>query len=196
MKSKEWLDRQNRDFYVKKAKKIGYLSRSAFKILEIEKKFSLINNSTNILELGSAPGGWSQVIFELNDTVKMYAFDLLDMKFNHQNMKFIKENFLTYDYSKIPHKFDLILSDIAPNTTGHQTTDHLRISSMIEDIISVLDLIASPSSSFVFKIWKGSEEMNIINKLKKKYKKVSYFKPQSSRTKSSEIFIVAQKLNH
>ena len=196
MKSKEWLDRQNRDFYVKKAKKIGYVSRSAYKILEIEKKFKLINNSKNILELGSAPGGWSQVIFELKDTVKMYAFDLLDMKFNHPNMKFIKENFLTYDYSKIPHKFDLILSDIAPNTTGHQTTDHLRMSSIIEDIISVLDLIALPSSSFVFKIWKGSEEIDIINKLKKKYKKVSYFKPQSSRTKSSEIFIVALKFIH
>ncbi len=196
MKSKEWLDRQNRDFYVKKAKKIGYVSRSAYKILEIEKKFKLINNSKNILELGSAPGGWSQVIFELKDTVKMYAFDLLDMKFKHPNMKFIKENFLTYDYSKIPHKFDLILSDIAPNTTGHQTTDHLRISSIIEDIISVLDLIALPSSSFVFKIWKGSEEIDIINKLKKKYKKVSYFKPQSSRTKSSEIFIVALKFIH
>lgn len=196
MKSKEWLDRQNRDFYVKKAKKIGYVSRSAYKILEIEKKFKLINNSKNILELGSSPGGWSQVVFELKDTVKMYAFDLLDMKFNHPNMKFIKENFLTYDYSKIPHKFDLILSDIAPNTTGHQTTDHLRMSSIIEDIISVLDLIALPSSSFVFKIWKGSEEIDIINKLKKKYKKVSYFKPQSSRTKSSEIFIVAQKFIH
>ena len=196
MKSKEWLDRQNRDFYVKKAKKIGYVSRSAYKIIEIEKKFKLINNSKNILELGSAPGGWSQVIFELKDTVKMYAFDLLDMKFKHPNMKFIKENFLTYDYSKIPHKFDLILSDIAPNTTGHQTTDHLRMSSIIEDIISVLDLIALPSSSFVFKIWKGSEEIDIINKLKKKYKKVSYFKPQSSRTKSSEIFIVAQKFIH
>ena len=196
MKSKEWLDRQNRDFYVKKAKKIGYVSRSAYKILEIEKKFKLINNSKNILELGSAPGGWSQVVFELKDTVKMYAFDLLDMKFNHPNMEFIKENFLTYDYSKIPHKFDLILSDIAPNTTGHQTTDHLRMSSIIEDIISVLDLIALPSSSFVFKIWKGSEEIDIINKLKKKYKKVSYFKPQSSRTKSSEIFIVAQKFIH
>lgn len=196
MKSKEWLDRQNRDFYVKKAKKIGYVSRSAYKILEIEKKFKLINNSKNILELGSAPGGWSQVVFELKDTVKMYAFDLLDMKFKHPNMKFIKENFLTYDYSKIPHKFDLILSDIAPNTTGHQITDHLRMSSIIEDIISVLDLIALPSSSFVFKIWKGSEEIDIINKLKKKYKKVSYFKPQSSRTKSSEIFIVAQKFIH
>jgi 23S rRNA (uridine2552-2'-O)-methyltransferase len=196
MKSKEWLDRQNRDFYVKKAKKIGYVSRSAYKILEIEKKFKLINNSKNILELGSAPGGWSQVIFELKDTVKMYAFDLLDMKFNHPNMKFIKENFLTYDYSKIPHKFDLILSDIALKHNGHQTTDHLRMSSIIEDIISVLDLIALPSSSFVFKIWKGSEEIDIINKLKKKYKKVSYFKPQSSRTKSSEIFIVAQKFIH
>ena len=196
MKSKEWLDRQNRDFYVKKAKKIGYVSRSAYKILEIEKKFKLINNSKDILELGSAPGGWSQVVFELKNTVNMYAFDLLDMKFNHPNMKFIKENFLTYDYSKIPHKFDLILSDIAPNTTGHQTTDHLRMSSIIEDIISVLDLIALPSSSFVFKIWKGSEEIDIINKLKKKYKKVSYFKPQSSRTKSSEIFIVAQKFIH
>ena len=183
-------------YNVKKAKKIGYVSRSAYKILEIEKKFKLINNSKNILELGSAPGGWSQVIFELKDTVKMYAFDLLDMKFKHPNMKFIKENFLTYDYSKIPHKFDLILSDIAPNTTGHQTTDHLRMSSIIEDIISVLDLIALPSSSFVFKIWKGSEEIDIINKLKKKYKKVSYFKPQSSRTKSSEIFIVAQKFIH
>ena len=193
MKSKEWLDRQNRDFYVKKAKKIGYVSRSAYKILEIDKKFKLINNSKNILELGSAPGGWSQIVFELKDTVKMYAFDLLDMKFNHPNMKFIKENFLTYDYSKIPHKFDLILSDIAPNTTGHQTTDHLRISSMIEDIISILHLITLPSSSFVFKIWKGSEEINIINKLKQKYQKVSYFKPQSSRAESSEIFIVAQK---
>ena len=196
MKSKEWLDRQNRDFFVNKAKKIGYLSRSAFKILEIEKKFKLIINSKNILELGSAPGGWSQAVFELKETVKMHSFDMLDMKFNHPNMKFIKEDFLTYDYSKIPHKFDLILSDIAPNTTGHQSTDHLRISSMIEDIISILDLITLPSSSFVFKIWKGSEEINIINKLKKKYQKVSYFKPRSSRTESSEIFIVAQKLIH
>ena len=196
MKSKEWLDRQNRDFYSKKAKKIGYVSRSAFKILEIEKKFKLVNNSKYILELGSAPGGWSQAIFEIKNRVNVHAFDLIDMKFHHPNMKFFKEDFLSYDFAKIPNKFDLILSDIAPNTTGHQKTDHLRISSMIKDIILVLDLIALPLSSFVFKIWKGSEEINIINILKKKYKKVVYFKPQSSRTKSSEIFIVAQKLIH
>ena len=107
---------------------------------------------------------------------------------------FIKEmDFLNFDYSKLPYKFDLILSDIAPNTTGHQSTDHLRIASLIEDIIFILDIIALPSSSLIFKIWKGSEEKNIFNDLKNRYKKISYFKPHSSRNESSEIYIVALK---
>ena len=89
-------------------------------------------------------------------------------------------------------KFDLILCDIAPNTTGHKSTDHLRISSILYDIIALLDFYALPTSNFVFKIWKGSEEKNIINQIKKKYEKVSYFKPRSSRKESNEIYIVAQ----
>lgn len=193
MKSKDWLERQKRDFYVKKAKNSGYVSRAAYKLLEIENKYKLISNSKNVLELGSAPGGWSQVVFEINEKIKLHAFDILDMKFNHPNLYFYKQDFLTFNYSKIPHKFDLIISDIAPNTTGHQSTDHLRITSMIEDIVSILDLVVLPFSSFVFKIWKGSEEQLLINKLKSKYKKISYFKPHSSRNESSEIFIVAQK---
>lgn len=193
MKSKDWLKRQKSDFYVKKAKNSGYVSRAAFKLLEIENKYKLIANSNNILELGSAPGGWSQVVFEINEKIKLHAFDILDMKFNHPNLYFYKDDFLTFNYSKIPIKFDLILSDIAPNTTGHQSTDHLRITSMIENIVSILDLIVLPFSSFIFKIWKGSEEQLLINKLKNKYKKISYFKPHSSRNESSEIFIVAQK---
>ena len=193
MKSKEWLQRQKRDFYVKKAKKSGYFSRAAYKLLEIDIKFDLLSSSKNILELGCSPGGWTQVVFEKNEKVKMYAFDLLDIKFSHPNLTFIKEDFINFKYSKLPHKFDLILSDIAPNTTGHQSTDHLRIFSMIEDIIFILDEISSPSSSLVLKIWKGSEEVKIIKLLKKKYKSVSYFKPDSSRSESSEIFIVAQK---
>lgn len=193
MKSKDWLDRQKRDFYNKKAKNSGYVSRAAFKILEIEKKFKLITNSKKILEIGSSPGGWSQAIFEINEKINMCAFDLLDMKFNHPNLNFFKKNFLNFNYSKLPYKFDLILCDIAPNATGHQSTDHLRIASMIEDIISILDIISLPSSSIVFKIWKGSEEKNILNLLKKKYKKISYFKPHSSRDESSEIYIVALK---
>ena len=167
------------------------MSRAAFKLLEIDKKFNLITKANKILELGSSPGGWSKVIIEINDKSEIYAFDLVDMKFSHPNIKFLKEDFINYDYSKLPNKFDLILCDIAPNTTGHQSTDHLRIVSMIEDIIYILDKISTPSSSFVFKIWKGSEEVNIIKLLKKKYQKISYFKPKSSRSESSEIFIVA-----
>lgn len=193
MKSRDWLNRQKNDYYVKKAKKAGYVSRSAFKMFEIENKFKLISNSKNILELGSSPGGWSQAIFEINKKVKVSSFDLLDMKFSHSNLNFFKEDFINFNFSKIQFKFDLILSDIAPNTTGHQSTDHLRIVSLIEEIIIILNHVSLPSSSLVFKIWKGVEEKKILSQLRQKYKKISYFKPQSSRNESSEIFIVAQK---
>ena len=196
MKSNNWLQRQRKDIYAKKAKKEGYLSRSAFKLIEIEKKFNIISNSKQILELGSSPGGWSQVILELNKNVKIYAFDLLDMKFSHPNLYFIKRDFINFDYSKLPYKFDLILSDIAPNTIGHKSTDHLRIASIIEEIIFILDKIALQSSSLIFKILKGSGEANIINLLKKKYNNVSYFRPKSSRLESSEIYIVSKKFIH
>ena len=193
MKSKEWIDRQKRDFFVKKAKKSGYVSRAAFKLLEIDKKFNLISKAENILEFGSAPGGWSQAVFEINKKVKMHAFDLLDMKFNHPNLNFLKEDFINFDYSQFYKKFDLIISDIAPNTIGHKSTDHLRIISMIEDIIVILDEISLPQSSFICKIWKGSEESNIIKLLKLRYEYVNYYKPKSTRNESSEIFIVANK---
>jgi 23S rRNA (uridine2552-2'-O)-methyltransferase len=193
MKSKDWIARQDKDIYVQRAKIDGYVSRAAFKLIEIDKKFKLISNSNRILELGSSPGGWSQVIIELNKKSKVHAFDLLDMKYDHPNFKFYKDDFINFDYSKLPYKFDLILSDIAPNTTGHKSTDHLKISTIIEDIIVILNKISLSSSSFVFKIWKGSEEQKILKSLKKSYKKISYFKPQSSRKESSEIYIVAQQ---
>ena len=193
MKSKQWLERQKRDIFVNNAKKSGYLSRAAYKIIDIEEKFKLIINSKNILELGSSPGSWSQAILQINSKAKILAFDIIDMKYTHPNLFFIKENFFDFDFKNKSEKFDLILSDIAPNTTGHKSTDHLKISSIIEDLISILNIIALPNSSFVFKIWKGSEEINIINNLKKRFKNVSYFKPKSSRAESSEIYIVARK---
>ena len=193
MKSKQWIERQKRDIFVNNAKKLGYLSRAAFKIIDIEAKFKLIQSSKNILELGSAPGSWSQVILEINDKIELFAFDINDMKFTHPKLNFIKEDFKNFDFNKLSKKFDLILSDIAPNTTGHKSTDHLRISSIINNIINLLNKIASHNSSFVFKMWKGSEEKFIINKLKEKYKEVNYFKPKSSRAESVEIYVVAQK---
>ena len=193
MKSKDWLNRHKNDFFVNKALKDGYFSRAAYKLLEIDKKYKFIKKSKNILEIGAAPGSWSQVVLKNNNNVNLHAFDLLDMKFSHSKIKFYKENFLTFDCKKLPLNFDLVLSDIAPNTIGHQSTDHLRITSMILDIISILHKVSLPSSSFVFKVWKGSEELDIIKLLKTMYEKVSYFKPKSSRSESSEIFIVAEK---
>ena len=192
MKSKKWIQRNSQDVYVQKAKKEGYFSRSAFKLLEIENKFHLILKSKNILELGSSPGGWSQVICELNKQSKIDAFDLLAMKFKHENINFFRQDFFQFNFKSFNKKYDLILSDMAPNTIGHQSTDHLKISSIIQDVIYILRNIGSPNSNFVFKIWKGSEEKNIIYQLKEQYKKVSYCKPKSSRDESSEIFIVAE----
>jgi 23S rRNA (uridine2552-2'-O)-methyltransferase len=193
MKSKDWLNRNKRDFYVKKAKKQGYLSRAAYKLIEIENKFHIITNSNNILELGAAPGGWSQVALEINPKIEITAIDVLDLKINHPQINFYKDDFLDFDYSKKENYYDLILSDIAPNTTGHQSTDHLRIATMLFDIIELLDKVLTKNGSFITKIWKGSEEKEVINKLKKKFKFVSYFKPDSSRKDSAEIFIIARE---
>ena len=193
MKSKDWLNRNKRDLYVKKAKKQGYLSRAAYKLIEIENKFHIITNSNNILELGAAPGGWSQVALEINPKIEITAIDVLDLKINHPQINFYKDDFLDFDYSKKENYYDLILSDIAPNTTGHQSTDHLRIATMLFDIIELLDKVLTKNGSFITKIWKGSEEKEVINKLKKKFKFVSYFKPDSSRKDSAEIFIIARE---
>ena len=193
MKSKDWLNRNKRDFYVKKAKKQGYLSRAAYKLIEIENKFHFIANSKKILELGAAPGGWSQVALEINPKIEITAIDILDLKINHPQINFYKDDFLSFDYSKKENYYDLILSDIAPDTTGHQSTDHLRIATMLFDIIELLEKVLVTDGSFITKIWKGSEEKEMINILKKKFKLVSYFKPDSSRKDSAEIFIIARE---
>tara|TARA_B100001559_G_scaffold302218_1_gene289787 strand:- start:165 stop:755 length:591 start_codon:yes stop_codon:yes gene_type:complete len=192
MKSKDWLNRQKRDFYVKKAKKHGYFSRSAYKLIEIDNKFKIIEDSTNLLEFGAAPGGWCQVALEINPKIKITAIDLLDLKIKHSNINFFKEDYLKFDFTTKENNYDLILSDIAPNTTGHQSTDHLRITNMLFDIIELLDKVLNNEGAFVAKIWKGSEEKNLVNNIKKKFKHVSYFKPDSSRKDSAEIFIVAR----
>ena len=191
MKSKDWLNRQKRDHFVKKAKKKGYLSRAAFKLVEIENKYKVIEKSKYVLEFGASPGGWSQVVLEVNPRIKITALDVLDFKLNHPNVFFHKEDYLNFNYDKLKKNFDLILSDIAPNTTGHQSTDHLRISNMIFDIIKILDKILAKNGVFICKIWKGSEEKELMKTLKSKFNTVSYFKPESSRKDSSEIFIVA-----
>ena len=192
MKSKNWVNRQKNDQFVKKAKQLGYVNRAAFKLEEIEQKYKIIENSKEILELGSSPGGWTQVILNNNTNPKITCFDLLDMKINNQDIIFYREDFLKYNFNNIKNKFDLVLSDVAPNTTGHQSTDHLRISQLIYEVIDRLEIILKNQGSFIFKIWKGEEEKEIITMLKKIFDKVEYFKPKSSRQESSEIFIISR----
>ena len=192
MKSKDWLNRQKNDFYVKKARKHGYLSRAAYKLIEIDKKFNILKETNTLFEFGAAPGGWSQVALEINPKIQITAIDLLELKINHPQITFYKEDFLQFNFDKLKKNFDLILSDIAPNTTGHKSTDHLRLSSMLFDIIDTLDQVMIKGGVFVTKIWKGSEEREMINILKKKFDEVSYFKPDSSRKDSVEIFIIAK----
>ena len=193
MKSKTWIYRQKNDQFVKKAKQLGYINRAAFKLEEIEHKFKIIEKSKEVLELGASPGGWTQVIINSNSFVNITCFDLLEMKLKNKNITFFNEDFLNYDFNNFKNKFDLVLSDIAPNTTGHQSTDHLKISQLIYEIIDTLKFILKVKGSFIFKIWKGEEEKEIINKLKSMFNKVDYFKPKSSRQESSEIFIVSRE---
>jgi len=192
MKSKNWVNRQKNDQFVKKAKQLGYVNRAAFKLEEIEQKYKIIENSKEILELGSSPGGWTQVILNNNTNPKITCFDLLDMKMNNQRIAFYREDFLKFNFTNLKNKFDLVLSDVAPNTTGHQSTDHLRISQLIYEVIDRLEIILKKQGSFIFKIWKGEEEKEIIKMLKKIFDKVEYFKPKSSRQESSEIFIISR----
>ena len=192
MRSKDWLQRQKKDLYVIKAKKEGYLSRAAYKLIEIENKFKIVSNSKKILGLGSSPGGWSQVICNFNKNASIHAFDILDMQFKNSQIKFFKENFLEFNFNILKEKYDLVLSDVAPNTVGHQSTDHLRIVSLIEEMLHIVNRNIQSNGNFVFKLWKGSQDKIIINQLKKKFKNISFFKPDSSRNKSSEIYVVAQ----
>ena len=192
MKSKNWVNRQKNDQFVKKAKQLGYINRAAFKLEEIEQKYKIIEHSREILELGSSPGGWTQVILNYNSKTNITCFDLLDMKMNNQRIAFYREDFLKFNFTNLKNKFDLVLSDVAPNTTGHQSTDHLRISQLIYEVIDRLEIILKNQGSFIFKIWKGEEEKEILKMLKKIFDKVEYFKPKSSRQESSEIFIISR----
>ncbi len=114
------------------------------------------------------------------------------MKFKNEKINFYKIDFLQFNFLTLKNKYDLILSDLAPNTTGHKNTDHLKQTSLIEHLIYLLAVLAKKNSNMIIKIFKGSEEKFIISLLNKNYKYVDYFKPKSSRKDSSEIYIVAR----
>lgn len=198
-RSKSWIINQHRDQYFKKSKVLGYRSRSAFKLIEINKKFKLLNNNTNLIDLGSAPGGWSQVASQIITKGLIIAIDTKEMK-NIKNVNFIRGDILndnTKDKitSKFAGKMDVIISDMAANTTGNKDLDCIRTNNLCLEIINLSTLLLKNNGSIVSKIFMGQDFLEIKKKAKKYFKKVVFFKPNSSRDNSKETYIHCKTLN-
>ncbi|CAN1596176.1 FtsJ 23S rRNA methylase [Candidatus Pelagibacterales bacterium] len=197
--SKLWISRQNNDFYVKEAKARGYRSRSAFKLLEINKKFKFLKNNLNILDLGSAPGGWSQVCSEINKNGKTLSIDILDMD-KIDNVFFYKKDFNETDFFDFVNNFfennkvDLLLSDMAVNTTGNKDLDAIKTNSIALDVVNLSRVILRSKSSLLVKIFSGKDENILIKNAKDSFKNIERIKPDSSRKESRELYLLCSDL--
>ncbi len=190
-----WLQRQLNDPYVQEAQRLGYRSRAAFKIKEIDEKMGLFRPDTVVVDLGAAPGGWCQVALE-KGVRKVIALDLLPVD-PLPGMNFLQMDFMADEAPEalekaIGGKADIVLSDMAPNTTGHQQTDHLRIMALVETAYDFATQILKAEGSFVAKVFQGGAQNDLLTQMKKDFRKVRHFKPPSSRKGSVEQFVIAQ----
>jgi len=197
--SKLWISRQNNDFYVKEARTKGYRSRSAFKLIEINEKFKFLRNNLNILDLGSAPGGWSQVCAKINKNGKNLSIDILDMD-KVDNIFFYKKDFNDHDFFEFINEFfdhnkvDIVLSDMAVNTTGNKDLDAIKTNSTALDVVNLSKLILKPKSSLLVKIFSGIDENILIKNAKNSFKNIERIKPDSSRKESREMYLLCRDL--
>ena len=197
--SKLWISRQNNDFYVKEAKAKGYRSRSAFKLIEINKKFKFLKNNLNIVDLGSAPGGWSQVCSEFNKNGKNLSIDILAMD-KIDNIFFYKKDFNETDFLDFVNNFfdqnkvDIVLSDMAVNTTGNKDLDAIKTNSIALDVVNLSRVILKPKSSLLVKIFSGKDENILIKNAKDSFKNIERIKPDSSRKESREMYLLCRDL--
>ncbi len=189
-----WLTRQLNDPYVALARKAGWRSRAAFKLIELDDRFKLIGPGARILDLGAAPGGWSQVAIRRR-AGRVVAIDLLPIE-PLAGVDIIQGD-LAGDgidrllADRLGGKADLVLSDMAPNTTGHSATDHLRIIALAELALALaLDTLAE-DGSFVAKVFQGGSEKQMLDPLKRAFRSVRHVKPPASRKESSELYVVA-----
>ena len=196
--SKNWINKQRRDIYVRKSKLEGYRSRAIYKLKEIDEKFGIIRNGIKIVDLGSAPGSWSQYLSEKSKNSKILSIDLKDIeKINnvtHLVGDFLDENNQAEISNFFKEKIDLVVSDMAVNTTGNKnldaiTTGELSIGAMEFSIKNI-----KKNGSFVSKIFMGSTFNEIVENCKKNFKEVKVYKPPSSRKDSKESFIICKKV--
>jgi 23S rRNA (uridine2552-2'-O)-methyltransferase len=196
LSSQKWLERQLNDPYVARAKREGYRSRAAFKLLEIDEKYHLLKAGQRVVDLGAAPGGWAQIAArKVGPKGKVVGIDLLDID-PLPGVDFIQLDFLDESapgrlVDMLGGPADIVMSDMAANTTGHKKTDHLRIMGLAEAAIYFAREILAPGGAFLAKVFQGGTESQLLADLKRDFATVRHVKPAASRADSAELYVLA-----
>ncbi|MEW7007001.1 MULTISPECIES: RlmE family RNA methyltransferase [unclassified Lentilitoribacter] len=198
--SRQWLERHLNDPYVQRSKHEGYRSRAAFKLLEIDEKHNILKGAKRIIDLGAAPGGWSQIASKVTESSdldpKVVAIDFLDMD-QVPGVSFLKMDFLDDDAPERLMELcgaapNLVFSDMASPTTGHRRTDHLRTQYLCEIAAHFAVEVLAKGGHFLSKTFQGGTENDILNMLKKNFQSVVHVKPPASRAESVELYLLAK----
>ena len=194
--SSRWLTRQINDPYVKQARAEGWRSRAAFKLIDLDEKFSLLRNAKRVVDLGIAPGGWSQVLRKKAPTAKVVGIDLLPTEpiegVTIFEMDFMADEAPAALQGALDGPPDLVICDMAANTVGHKQTDHLRTMGLVETAVDFAVTTLAPGGAFVAKVFAGGTDAELLTILKKNFTSVKHAKPPSSRKDSSEWYVIAQ----
>lgn len=195
--STRWLQRQLNDPFVAEAKRLGYRSRAAFKLIQLDERFGLLKPGQRVVDLGAAPGGWSQVAAQkVGPAGHVVALDSLELA-PMVGATVVTKDFLDDDApamlkAALGGQADLVLSDMAAPTTGHAKTDHLRIMALAETAYAFAAEVLRPGGGFVAKLFQGGAERELLDRLKADFAAVRHAKPAASRDDSSEMYVVAQ----
>jgi len=192
--STRWLQRQLNDQYVVQAKRDGYRSRAAYKIIELDEKFGFLKQGKKVIDLGAAPGGWSQYAVKKCGEGNIFAADLLDIPpipgVHFVQMDFMKDT-APDEIKAIMGRADIVLSDMAPNASGQTNVDHMRIVLLVEAAFMFACEVLNEGGVFVAKVWQGGTENKLLEQIKRHFEVVKHAKPHSSRKDSAETFLVA-----
>jgi 23S rRNA (uridine2552-2'-O)-methyltransferase len=193
--SRAWLERQIKDPYVARAKREGFRSRAAYKLAEIDDKFHLLRPGARVVDLGAAPGGWSEIALRrVGASGRVVALDILDMK-PIAGVEFLKLDFLDQAVLErlkaiLGGKADVVLSDMAANATGHRQTDHLRVMALAHAAAHFAREVLGPRGSFLCKVLQGGTEATLLAALKRDFSSVKHIKPPASRSDSAELYLL------
>jgi 23S rRNA (uridine2552-2'-O)-methyltransferase len=201
LSSRLWLERQLKDPYVLRAKRDGFRSRAAYKLAEIDDKYHVLKEGARVVDLGAAPGGWSEIaVKRIGPQGRVIALDILDL-LPITGVEFLKLDFLDAtapDLLKVMlgGKADVVLSDMAANATGHRKTDHLRIMALAEAATLFAREVLDERGSFLCKVLQGGTETVLLAELKRDFETVKHVKPPASRADSAELYLLARGFRH